>query len=63
MSYILKAETSKETVYYMNIICITEQIDCAEHFPTYEDAEDKKGYFSCMFHYEQPKITIEKVKE
>ena len=59
--YVLKAQTKKETVYYMNVICITEQIDCAEKFPTYEDAEDKKGYFANMFHYETPIITIEKI--
>lgn len=61
MAYVLKAQTSKETLYYMNVICVTGQIDCAELFPTYEDAEDQKGYFSRMFHYEQPKITIEQI--
>lgn len=58
MGYVLKAETEKETVYYMNIICVTSQIDCAEVFKTKEDAEKEISYFEKMFHYENPKIEV-----
>lgn len=60
--YILKAESkSMGTVYYMNVICITEEKECAEVFPNREEAEDNMGHFKAMFHYEEPKITIEEV--
>lgn len=62
MSYVLKANTKEGIVYYMNCIMITEQVECAEHFPSYEDAEDCRGHFSRMFHYESPTIMIEKVE-
>lgn len=63
MSYVLKAKSKSEgDVYYMNIIMITEDLDCAEHFKTKEEAEAKKNYFACMFHYEQPEITVEEIK-
>ena len=58
MGYVLKAETEKETLYYMNIICVTGQIDCAEVFPTKEQAEKEASYFAKMFHYETPKIEV-----
>ena len=59
--YVLKANTKEGPVYFMNIICITEQKECAEVFPNREEAEDKMGHFKAMFHYEEPKITIEEV--
>ena len=59
--YILKADTKNGIVYYMNVICLTEQKECAEVFPNYEEAEDNMGHFKAMFHYEEPKITIEEV--
>lgn len=59
--YVLKANTKEGPVYFMNIICITEQKECAEVFPNREEAEDKMGHFKAMFHYEEPVITIEEV--
>lgn len=62
--YILKAEGKHiGTVYYMNAICLTEQKECAEVFPNYEEAEDNVSHFKNMFHYDQPKITIEAVND
>ena len=59
--YLLKAYTKEAPVYYMNIMCITEQKECAEVFPTEEDAKAKIEYFRCMFHYEEPTIEIERI--
>ena len=59
--YVLKANTKEGPIYYMNVICITEQKECAEVFPNIEEAEDKMGHFKCMFHYEEPTIEIEEV--
>lgn len=60
--YVLKAESkSMGTVYFMNVICISEDKECAEVFPNREEAEDKMGHFKAMFHYEEPVITIEEV--
>lgn len=61
--YVLKAQTEKETLYYMNIICITEQVDCAEQFATLEEAEKHKDYFAFMFHHTTPVITVEKIED
>lgn len=59
--YVLKANTKEGPIYYMNVICITEQKECAEVFPNREEAEDKMGHFKAMFHYEEPTIEIEEV--
>lgn len=62
--YILKAESKRMgTVYYMNVICLTEQKECAEVFSNREEAEDNMRHFKAMFHYEEPKITIEEVTD
>jgi hypothetical protein len=60
--YILRADTKgMGTVYYMNVIMITEDKECAEVFPNREEAEDKMGHFKRMFFYEEPVIEIEEV--
>ena len=60
--YVIKADTKgMGTVYYMNVICITEQKECAEVFPTREDAEARVHHFRCLFHYEDAHIEIEEV--
>jgi hypothetical protein len=58
---VLRANTKEGPVYFMNIICITEQKECAEVFPNREEAEDKMGYFKRMFHYEEPTVEVEEV--
>ena len=59
--YVLRADTKSGPTYYMNMICITDQKECAEVFPNKEEAEDKMGHFKAMFHYEEPTIVIEEV--
>lgn len=59
--YVLKANAYGGVVYYMNIICVTSQKECAEVFPTKKDAEARKQHFGLMFHYEEPVIEIEEV--
>ena len=60
--YILKTNSKSEGVcYYMNIICITGDKECAEVFPTREAAEATAGYFKQMFHYEDVTVEIEEV--
>ena len=59
--YVLKADTQEGVVYYMNVIMITEQKECAEVFPNKEEAKGRSEYFKAMFHYDEPKITIEEV--
>ena len=62
MSYVLKATTKKgETLYYMNVICVTEQIEYAEQYSTEEKAANDLQYFRNMFFYEEPKIEMIKV--
>jgi hypothetical protein len=61
--YILKAEsTAMGTVYYMNVICMTEQKEYAEVFPNREEAENNMGHFKAMFHDKEPKFTIEETE-
>lgn len=36
--YVLKANFKGETLYYMNIICVTGQVECAESYSTKEEA-------------------------
>jgi len=62
--YVLKANTKEGVVFYMNIICITEQIECAETFETEEDAKKEMQHFKNLFHYEdiEPEI-MELTKE
>ena len=59
--YVLKANTKKEPVYYMNVIMVTEQKECAEVFSSREEAESKAEHFKRMFFYEEPTIEIEEV--
>lgn len=59
--YVLKANTNEGPAYYMNVICMTEEKECAEVFPTKEAAEAKAEYFKNFFHYESPKIEVEEV--
>lgn len=57
--YVLAADTKSEgTCYYMNIIMMTGDLECAEMFNTKEEAEAKKEYFKNFFHYEtvEPKV-------
>ena len=58
MSYVLKAEYKGETLYYMNVIMVTEQIDCAETYETKEQAEKDLQHFRNLFFYGEPKIEI-----
>jgi len=62
--YVLKANTKQGEVFYMNIICITEQIESAETFETIEDAKKEIQHFKNLFHYEdiEPEI-MELTKE
>ena len=53
--YVLKANYKGEILYYMNVICVTEQIECAEEFETISDAEKNIEHFKKMFFYEEPK--------
>lgn len=57
--FVIKALTKEGPMYYMNIICMTEQKECAEVFSTKEDAEAKVEYFKNFFHYEEPEVIIE----
>ena len=59
--YVLKANTEEGPTYYMNVIMITDDKECAEVFPNREEAEDKMGHFKRMFFYEEPVIEIEEV--
>lgn len=59
MSYILKADTSEGTMYYMNIICVSEQVENAEQFESREQAEEQAEHFKNMFHYEEITPVIE----
>ncbi len=59
--YVLKANTKEGPTYYMNVIMVTGNKECAEVFPNREDAEDKMGHFKRMFFYEEPVIEIEEV--
>lgn len=59
--YILKANTKEGPTYYMNVIMVTDNKECAEVFPNREEAEDKMGHFKRMFFYEEPVIEIEEV--
>lgn len=59
--YVLKANTKHGTTYYMNVMMITDDKECAEVFPNREEAEDKMGHFKRMFFYEEPTIEIEEV--
>ena len=60
--YILSADTKgMGTVYYMNVIMITEDKECAEVFNTREEAEENIHRFKCLFYYEDAHIEIEEV--
>lgn len=59
--YVLKALTKEGPTYYMDIIMITDDIECAEVFPTKEEAESKVEHFKRMFFYEEPTIEIEEI--
>ena len=49
--FVLKAKTKDgDVVYYMNIICITEDIECAEQYDTVEQAQQDVQHFKDMFH-------------
>jgi len=56
--YIIQADTKEGVVYYMNAICLTEQIECAASFFNKEKAEQTAEYFKNFFHYETPKISV-----
>lgn len=61
--YVLKANSKgMGTIYYMNVIMVTEDKECAEVFPNREEAEDNIHRFRCLFHYEENvPIEIEEV--
>lgn len=53
MSWKVFANTKKgEKLYYMNVIMVTEDNECAEVFPTRASAEKAAQHFKQMFHYE-----------
>ena len=57
--FVLKAKTKDGgVVYYMNIICITEDVECAEQYDTVEQAQQDVQHFKDMFRYEeiQPEV-------
>ena len=62
--YVLKANTKKGVRFYMNIICITEQIESAKTFEKEEDAKKEIQNFKNLFFYEdiEPEI-MELTKE
>lgn len=57
--FVLKAKTKDgDVVYYVNIICITENIECAKQYDTVEQAQQDVQHFKNMFRYEeiQPEV-------
>lgn len=57
--YLLKAETKNMgTLYYMNVICVTEQPECAMFYRTEDAAKKDIQYFKNLVRDDSVEIQI-----
>lgn len=60
MGYVLKATTKDGDYYYMNIMCVTEDVKHAMCYADKSSAQKDMEHFKNMFHYEDVQPVIKK---